>query len=423
MIKDFILPDIGEGIVECELVEWLVEEGDRIEEDQPVCDVMTDKALVQIPAMTAGKVVKFYHKKGDIAKVHEPLFAVEVEGEAGGEAETAAAAAEPAAAPETPSETAHAAEPEEAPAAEAEAAPPGEHEGPVPASPAVRRLARELDVDLRRVPGSGKKGRVYKDDVRAFAEGRTAAPTPSPAKAAAGDTGDIVKREPLKGVRAAMAKQMAASASTIPHYTYSDDVDVTDLLPVHQQVKANYRDELRVTLMPFFIKALSLTLRVFPQLNATFHDDANEIRYHRHHNIGVAVDGAQGLMVPNIKNVEERSILDVAKALNDVVEAARVGRVPADDMKGGTITISNIGAIGGTVATPIINKPELAIVALGSIRRLPRFDDDGNVVARDILTISWSADHRIVDGATMARFSNHWKRLLEQPALMLADLG
>ncbi|WP_440995460.1 2-oxo acid dehydrogenase subunit E2 [Arhodomonas sp. SL1] len=432
MIKDFILPDIGEGIVECEVSEWLVSEGDWIEEDQPVCDVLTDKALVQIPAMQAGRVKKLYYGKGDVARVHEPLFAVEVPeepdgGDEGGGAEGGAEATSPASEGEGTGERERAATPTERTAIH-ETGANAVRPGPVPASPAVRRLARELGVDLRQVPGSGKKGRVYKEDVRAFAEGagQRAAATEPPSAVATGSgagEGEIIRREPLKGVRAAMARQMSASASTIPHYTYSDDVDVTELLVVHRTVREHYREELRVTLMPFFIKALSLTLRVFPQLNATFDDEAAEICYHRHHNIGVAVDAAQGLMVPNIKAVETLSLVALAKSLNELVEAARVGRVRAEDMKGGTISISNIGAIGGTVATPIINKPELAIAALGATQRLPRFDVDGSVVARDILPVSWSADHRVVDGATMARFSNHWKRLLEQPALMLAEAG
>lgn len=429
MIKDFILPDIGEGIVECELSEWLVEEGDTVEEDQPVCDVMTDKALVQIPAMETGRVVKRYYARGEIARVHEPLFAIEVAGEDG---DGAAGGGDAAATPTAGGEPAE-------PASGGEAASPvaagdgnGRPAGPagrVPASPAVRRLARELGVDVNAVPGAGKKGRVYKDDVRAFAEAGTApakgseATAPAPAGTAAGGGDEVIRREPLKGVRAAMARQMSASARTIPHYTYADEVDVTALTEVYAEIRDHYREEVRITLMPFFVKALSLTLRAFPQLNATFDDEHEEIHYHRRHNIGVAVDAAHGLVVPNIKGVESLSLLATAKALNELVEAARAGRVAAEDMKGGTITISNIGAIGGTVATPIINKPELAIVALGATQRLPRFDAGDRVVARRIMPISWSADHRVIDGATMARFSNHWKRLLEQPALMLAEAG
>ncbi|MCS4503770.1 2-oxo acid dehydrogenase subunit E2 [Arhodomonas aquaeolei] len=437
MIKDFILPDIGEGIVECELSEWLVEEGDNVEEDQPVCDVMTDKALVQIPAMETGRVVKRYYAKGEIARVHEPLFAIEVAGEDGDAAEPGGGNA--ATAPATDSDRSPA--PPAEPASGGEAVSPaaagdgnGRSAGPagrVPASPAVRRLARELGVDVHAVPGSGKKGRVYKEDVRAFAEAGTApakgaeaaAPASASSGAATGGGDEVIRREPLKGVRAAMARQMSASARTIPHYTYADEVDVAALTEVYAEIRDHYREEVRITLMPFFVKALSLTLRAFPQLNATFDDEHEEIHYHRRHNIGVAVDAAHGLVVPNIKGVESLSLLATAKALNELVEAARAGRVAAEDMKGGTITISNIGAIGGTVATPIINKPELAIVALGATQRLPRFDAEDRVVARRIMPISWSADHRVIDGATMARFSNHWKRLLEQPALMLAEAG
>ncbi|WDE00989.1 dihydrolipoyllysine-residue acetyltransferase [Thalassomonas actiniarum] len=419
-VEDFILPDIGEGIVECELVEWLVAEGDVIEEDQAVADVMTDKALVQIPAMHAGKVVKLYYNKGDIAKVHSPLFAIEV---AGG-------AAQPAAAPVAAPAQAPAAAQTPAPV-QAAAAGNGEAKktvnGKAIASPAVRRIARELNVNIHEIPGSGKKGRVYKDDVIAFKEGG-AAPAPagksaavtSPAAAVEGS----VKVEPIRGIKAAMAKAMTESVSTIPHFTYCEEIDMTNLIKLRGELKEVYaKQDIKLTMMPFFMKAMSLALKQFPVINSQVNADCTEISYFSDHNIGMAVDSKVGLLVPNVKQVQTKSILDLAKDISRLTQDARDGRVAGDDLKGGTITISNIGAIGGTVATPIINKPEAAIVALGKVQNLPRFNDKGEVEARAIMQVSWSGDHRVIDGGSIARFNNLWKSFLEEPTNMLVHMS
>ncbi|WDE13716.1 dihydrolipoyllysine-residue acetyltransferase [Thalassomonas haliotis] len=419
-VEDFILPDIGEGIVECELVEWLVAEGDIIEEDQAVADVMTDKALVQIPAMHAGKVVKLYYNKGDIAKVHSPLFAIEV---AGGVATPAAApvAAASAQAPAT-----------QAPApVQAAAAASGEAKktvnGKALASPAVRRIARELNVNIHEIPGSGKKGRVYKDDVIAFKEGAAAQ---APAAKTTAVTSPLVpaqgsvKVEPIRGIKAAMAKAMTESVSTIPHFTYCEEIDMTNLIKLRGELKEVYaKQDIKLTMMPFFMKAMSLALKQFPVINSQVNADCTEISYFSDHNIGMAVDSKVGLLVPNVKQVQSKSILDLAKDISRLTQAARDGRVAGDDLKGGTITISNIGAIGGTVATPIINKPEAAIVALGKLQKLPRFNDKGEVEARSIMQVSWSGDHRIIDGGSIARFNNLWKSFLEEPANMLVHMS
>ena len=418
-VEDFILPDIGEGIVECELVEWLVAEGDVIEEDQAVADVMTDKALVQIPAMHAGKVVKLYYSKGDIAKVHSPLFAIEV---AGG-------VAKPAAAPVA------AAAPAQAPVAQAPAqtAPAGGGEakkvvnGKAIASPAVRRIARELNVNIHEIPGSGKKGRVYKEDVIAFKEGGVA--PAAVATAPAGQAAPVaaqgsVKVEPIRGIKAAMAKAMTESVSSIPHFTYCEEIDMTNLIKLRGELKEVYaKQDIKLTMMPFFMKAMSLALKEFPVINSQVNADCTEISYFSDHNIGMAVDSKVGLLVPNVKQVQTKSILDLAKDISRLTQDARDGRVASDDLKGGTITISNIGAIGGTVATPIINKPEAAIVALGKVQTLPRFNDKGEVEARAIMQVSWSGDHRIIDGGSIALFNNLWKSFLEEPSNMLVHMS
>ncbi|WP_404394896.1 dihydrolipoyllysine-residue acetyltransferase [Pseudoalteromonas phenolica] len=420
-LEDFILPDIGEGIVECEIVEWLVSEGDTIVEDQAVCDVMTDKALVQIPAKYDGVVEKLYYQKGEIAQVHSPLFQMRLAGGNGNVQTSSAAESKPAAKAETQSTAVKTQLPKN---------------GKAIASPAVRRLAREQDIDINLVPGSGKNGRVYKEDIARFVNGETsqqavvetkpasANNTVPVAQAAQAVTSGGTRVEPIRGMKAAMAKQMVASVSTIPHFTFSDEIDLTDLIALRKELKEQYAKEgIKLTMMPFFIKALSLAIKEFPIVNSQVNDDCTEITYFDDHNIGMAVDSKLGLLVPNIKGCQSKSIVDVAQDVTRLTDAAREGRVSPDDLKGGTISISNIGAIGGTTATPIINKPEVAIVALGKLQHLPRFDSQGNVVSRAIMQVSWSGDHRVIDGGTIARFNNLWKAYLENPAKMLMAMS
>ncbi|RPA30307.1 dihydrolipoyllysine-residue acetyltransferase [Shewanella frigidimarina] len=418
-IEVFLLPDIGEGIVECELVDWLVEEGDIVVEDQPIADVMTDKALVQIPAMKAGKIVKLHYRKGQLAKVHSPLFAIEVEAEVN--------------APSAPVEVVE----------QAQAAAPQVNLEPVAqgkalASPAVRRMARVLDINIAMVVGTGKNGRVYKEDIERHQQGahatQAAASTTAvsstsqvSAQAVSSVNSDTVTNvtasdrvEPIKGVKAIMAKMMVESVSTIPHFTYCEEFDLTELVALRESMKQRYStDEVKLTMMPFFMKAMSLAITEFPILNSQVNADCTELTYKSRHNIGMAVDSKVGLLVPNIKDVQSKSILDIAADITRLTTAARSGRVSPADLKDGTISISNIGALGGTVATPIINKPEVAIVALGKLQILPRFNAKGEVEARKIMQVSWSGDHRVIDGGTIARFCNLWKHYLEQPQEML----
>ncbi|QUN04395.1 dihydrolipoyllysine-residue acetyltransferase [Shewanella yunxiaonensis] len=406
LVEDFLLPDIGEGIVECELVDWLVAEGDLIEEDQPICDVMTDKALVQIPSIKAGKVVKLYYDKGQVAKVHAPLFAIETDAE-GAVAETVVEAAS------TANEASNV------------VTTPVE-QGKALASPAVRRLARSLDVNIADVPGSGKHGRVYKEDIERYVKNASVsspsaviepAPVVTPVTVSTSVADKVV---PIKGVQAVMARQMMDSVSTIPHFTYCEELDITDLVALREQLKQKYAsDTLKLTMMPFFMKALSLALTQFPVVNSRVNADCTELTYLARHNIGMAVDSKVGLLVPNVKDVQAKSILEIAAEITRLTDAARSGRVAPADLKDGTISISNIGALGGTVATPLINKPEVAIVALGKLQILPRFNAKSEVEARKIMQVSWSGDHRVIDGGTIARFCNLWKQYLEQPQEML----
>nr|MBL0689295.1 dihydrolipoyllysine-residue acetyltransferase [Pseudoalteromonas sp.] len=424
-LEDFILPDIGEGIVECEIVEWLVAEGDEIEEDQAVCDVMTDKALVQIPAKYTGTVQKLYYQKGEIAKVHSPLFQMTIAGQAAKEdvdVNKAVVKAQSNATSDTPAKQT---QPQTAVINQKAVA-----------SPAVRRKARELDVDLTCVPGSGKNGRIYKQDIEAFKKkevpsGMDSSELKKPQASESKKTSSTehtastggTRTEAIKGIKAAMAKQMVASVSTIPHFTYSDEIDLTDLIALRADLKEQYKAQgVKLTMMPFFIKALSLAMSQFPVLSSKVNDDCNEITYYDDHNIGVAVDSKVGLLVPNIKACQTKSIVEVANSLTQLTDSAREGRVAPDDLKGGTISISNIGAIGGTIATPIINKPEVAIVALGKLQHLPRFNEQGQVVSRAIMQVSWSGDHRVIDGGTIARFNNLWKEYLVQPPKIMMSM-
>ncbi|MBA2777496.1 dihydrolipoyllysine-residue acetyltransferase [Billgrantia kenyensis] len=426
--RDFILPDIGEGIVECEVVEWRVAEGEAIEEDQPLVDVMTDKALVEITAPEAGTVSKLYVPKGEIAKVHAPLFAyVPADGDQGQSRH---------AEPERPQPPSQESDPVAGSAASV-ASTAGGGRGPygrIPASPAVRRLVREHGLVLEAIAGSGKDGRVLKGDVLRHlerGEATEAQQTPPAATGKATATSAVplqaegeVRVEPIRGVRAVMARRMVESASTIPHFQYGEEIDVTELLGLRERLKpvAETR-QVRLTLMPFFMKALALAVREEPILNARLNEDVSEIHYLPSVNVGMAVDSQSGLIVPNVKRVEQRSVLDVAREIQRLTADAREGRVAQADLKGGTISISNIGALGGTYAAPIINAPELAIVAIGKSQWLPRFDAQGEVTRRAIMTVTWAGDHRVIDGGSIARFCNAWKGYLESPETMLLHLG
>lgn len=416
-VETFILPDIGEGIVECEIVKWHIDAGDFVAEDDVVVEVMTDKAVVEIPAKHAGTLVKRYHEVGQIAKVHEPLFDLSVAGGTSAATttsnETSVQASQPAPGKTVPSGF-----------QEGGFEPPKVIEGKVPASPAVRRLAKENNLALQDITPSGKKGRVLKQDVlNALQQGQqNSAQTTSQAESTAAEE-QASRTVPLTPVQKAMAKQMVRSVSTIPHFTVSDELVMDPLIALKASLKAQFADaDIKLTFMPFFIKALSLCLTEFPQFNARLSEDGNAMTYFDDHNIGFAVDSSAGLLVPNIKQVQNLSVLEIAEAMQRIVADAKQGKVSSSDLKGGTISISNVGVLGGTTATPIINYPELAIVALGKIQQLPRFDDQQQVISQSVMQVSWSADHRVIDGATMVRFNNVWLDYLSNPLKMLSKL-
>ena len=430
--ETFILPDIGEGIVECEIVKWHLNEGDSMQEDDVVVEVMTDKAVVEIPAKYAGTMTKRYHLEGEIAKVHEPLFDMHVAGRTPSASATATAPVDQE--KQTPVNSTVDSGNSQTPATqndykpahgfeEGSEAPQKTIAGKVPASPAVRRLAREKGIDLKQVNASGKKGRVLKKDILAAVE-KQAAPVSTPTKQTPSAQGSAdVNRVPLTPVQRAMAKQMTRSVSTIPHFTVSEELNMQALIDLKRALADTFaKQDIKLTFMPFFIKALSLAMQAYPIFNARLSDDESALEYIADHNIGFAVDSPIGLLVPNIKGVQNLSVMDIAAQMQDIVQSARAGKLSSDQLKGGTISISNVGVLGGTTATPIINHPELAIVALGKMQTLPRFDEQGNVVSASIMHLSWSADHRVIDGATMVRFNNLWCEYLSEPLKMLSQL-
>lgn len=416
--ETFILPDIGEGIVECEIVKWVAKEGDHINEDDVVVEVMTDKAVVEIPAKLSGTLAHCCHQEGEIAKVHAPLFSLIPDGAINGDIPTSKSTA-----PDSNEEHGLSAPQVTTPFNDGSVAAQKTVTGKVAASPAVRRLAREMAIDLQSVKPSGKNGRVLKSDLFATAPSAT---TPDRQDPNIKTLSSLVPANepptPLTALQKVMFKEMTRSASSIPHFSVSDEVVVDELLSLKQALAQQLNaPTVSITLMPLLIKALSLALLEFPLLNARLSEEQDAIIYNKNHNIGIAVDSEHGLVVPNIKHVEQKSLTDIAVDIARLVNDVKSKSINPSDLNGGNITVSNVGMLGGITATPIIKAPELAIVAIGKIRHLPRFNEDNQVTSQAIMHVNWSADHRVIDGATLIRFNNTWLQYLQKPWLMLAQ--
>jgi pyruvate dehydrogenase E2 component (dihydrolipoamide acetyltransferase) len=423
MNMDFQLPALGENIAGGDVVSVLVREGDVIAANDGVLEIETDKAVVEIPCPQAGKITKVLVTKGQAVKVGQPLLTLETES-SGAELATAAAAADP-------------------PAAVAEKEPePADTRG-IAAGPEARRLARESGVDLSRLHGSGRGGRITVEDVRAAAaQAAQASKQPErpeqPEAAAEGipaqrgsrepavppgvlgeDAHGHVRREPMSRIRRTIAAQMTKSAGTIPHVTNFDDADVTELERLRKTIPPAYLGPaVKLTSMPFVLKAVALALRQHPLLNASLDEEKQEIVYKQYVNLGVAVDTRRGLVVPVIRNVDRLGILDIARELTLLAARARAAEFAVEELRGGTFTISNLGAVGGVYSTPIINHPEVAILLLGRSRWLLGVHE-GKIEARLRMPLSLSFDHRVVDGAAAARFLNDVIDYLQSPGKLL----
>ena len=416
----FKLPDIGEGIAESEIATWHVEVGDQISEDQPLVDMLTDKAAVEIPSPVTGKVIELHGAAGDKIAVGGRLVTIQLE--TGAAAETALQALAPAESGAQQKSPPNAAD--EAVASES----PASASAPVPAAPSVRKLARERGIDLRQVKASGPSGRVLRDDLDRHA-GLLARPTQAaqesvlepvvPAQPTVqGD--DAIEQVKVIGLRRKIAEAMQRATQRIPHFAYVEEVDVTELEAMRARLNAKYPDLPKLTLLPLLIQALNKAIADFPMINATYDDEAGVVSRYRALHAGIATQTPAGLVVPVMKDAQRLSLWQRASELRRLADAARAGKATRAELSGSTLTITSLGALGGVVTTPVINAPEVAIIGVNKIAQKPVVID-GQIVVRSIMNLSSSFDHRIVDGFDAASFIQRVKALLEDPTLMFID--
>ncbi|MFZ0443472.1 MAG: dihydrolipoamide acetyltransferase family protein [Bacillus sp. (in: firmicutes)] len=431
MSFQFKMPDIGEGIHEGEIVKWFVKPGDKVQEDDVLCEIQNDKAVVEIPSPVEGTVEEVLVGEGTVATVGQVLIKFDAPGYEdlvfkGGEDE----------APEEAKaeEKVEASQPEAAttaPVAQAEVDPNRR----IIAMPSVRKYAREKGVNIGQVAGSGDNGRILKSDIDAFLNGgasvaQEAPETPEVTETAAETTTASVAiptgtypetREKMSGIRKMIAKAMVNSKHTAPHVTLMDEVDVTKLVAHRKKFKEVAANKgIKLTFLPYVVKALTSALREFPALNTSLDDETQEIVHKHYYNIGIAADTDKGLLVPVVKDADRKSIFNISNEINELAGKARDGKLAPDEMKGASCTISNIGSAGGQWFTPVINHPEVAILGIGRIAEKP-IVKDGEIVAAPVLALSLSFDHRMIDGATGQNALNHIKRLLNDPELLLVE--
>ncbi|MCE5037768.1 dihydrolipoamide acetyltransferase family protein [Staphylococcus auricularis] len=429
MSFEFKLPDIGEGIHEGEIVKWFVKAGDEIEEDDVLAEVQNDKSVVEIPSPVSGKIEEVLVEEGTVAVVGDPIIRMDspdAEGmtfkgqdndDASDDAKEEAPKEE-----ETKEETT-----QEAPADE-----DVDENRKVKAMPSVRKYAREKGVNIKAVSGSGKNGRITKEDVDTYLNGGGASAADSEDSQAAESTGSEQSAaasndafpettERIPAMRKAIAKAMVNSKHTAPHVTLMDEIDVQDLWDHRKKFKEVAAEQgIKLTFLPYVVKALVSALKKFPALNTEFNEEAGEIVNKHYWNIGIAADTDRGLLVPVVKNADRKSIFEISSEINELAGKARDGKLTNDEMKGATCTITNIGSAGGQWFTPVINQPEVAILGIGRIAQKP-IVKDGEIIAAPVLALSLSFDHRQIDGATGQNAMNHIKRLLNNPELLLME--
>ncbi|XP_010464274.1 PREDICTED: lipoamide acyltransferase component of branched-chain alpha-keto acid dehydrogenase complex, mitochondrial [Camelina sativa] len=406
---DVPLAQTGEGIAECELLKWFVKEGDLIEEFQPLCEVQSDKATIEITSRFKGKVALISHSPGDIIKVGETLVRLAVEDAQDALLVTA----------DSP-----------------EIVIPGGSKQKTDnvvgalSTPAVRNLAKDLGIDINVITGTGKDGRVLKEDVLRFGDqkGFVTDSVSSEHTVVGGDSGSAIasnfedKIVPLRGFNRAMVKTMTM-ATSVPHFHFVEEINCDALVELKQFFKENNTDStIKHTFLPTLIKSLSMALAKYPLVNSCFNAESLEIILKGSHNIGVAMATEHGLVVPNIKNVQSLSLLEITKELSRLQHLATNNKLNPEDVTGGTITLSNIGAIGGKFGSPLLNLPEVAIIALGRIEKVPKFSQEGTVYPASIMMVNIAADHRVLDGATVARFCCQWKEYIEKPELLMLQM-
>lgn len=431
---EFKLPDIGEGIAEGEIVKWHVKVGDHVDEDDTLLEVQNDKSVEEIPSPVTGTVTNILVAEGETATVGQTLIELDAPGHNAPAAASATAPATPAAhAPATQAAPAPA-----APAAPVAAVDPNRE---ILAMPSVRQYARQQGVDLSQVPGTGNRGRILKADIDAFkaapaapvaAAAPQAAPVPTakpaPAKPAvaayapAADVAALETREKMTPTRKAIAKAMLASKARSPHVTSFDDVEVSKLMAHRKAYKQIAAEKgIKLTFLPYIVKALVTILRDFPALNASIDDSTDEIVYKHYFNVGIATNTEHGLYVPVIKDADRKSVFQIAKEISENAQKAYDQKLRPNEMTGGSMTISNVGSIGGGWFTPVINQPEVAILGVGKIAKEPWVNPEGEIVVGNMLKLSLSYDHRLIDGALAQNVLNELKTLLADPDLLLME--
>ena len=436
MKRPFVLPELGEGITAGLVVKVLVAPGETIAAEQAVVELETDKAVLEVPCPFAGVVAEVHVREGEEAAVGATLVTIDTE--AGAEAAQQPAAEPPPApatqvrrteerppveaTPASPPPVATSAPPRTPPARASQPPPPKADAVPVPASPMVRRLAREIGVDIQRVHGSGPGGRIAEDDVKAYARERSVAAPGAPAAEPLPDftRWGAVQRVPLTTIRRRTAERLAQAWTTIPHVTQVEEADITDLEALRKRHAPRVEQAGgRLTLTAILLKGVAIALQEHPDLNASIDTAAGEMVYKRYYHLGVAVDTERGLLVPVIRDVDAKNIEALALELGDLSERARLGKLTLEEMQGGTFTITNLGGIGGTAFTPIVNPPQVAILGVSRGRMAPVYDRGGATFRpRLLLPLSLSYDHRAVDGAAAIRFLRRLVELLEEPFLL-----
>lgn len=440
MSKEMQLPEIGEGVTEGELVSWLVKEGDVIDVDQPVAELMTDKATVEVPSPAAGKVTSLKFGEGDVIEVGAVMLTIE-EGASEGTKEQASeekkqeapkkeAKEEEAPKKQMPSSSTGGQAPskQEAPAQMRDTSggslPPMDVH--VLATPSTRRLAREMNVDINNIKGTGLAGRVTREDVIG-SQGATGAGQATYSPEIAYSRNMVTQqgkedREPLKGIRKKIAENMQMAKHVIPHFTLMDEANVTELVQLREKLKPEAEKKgVKVTYMPFVMKALIATIREFPKFNSSIDDQAQEIVSKHYFNAGFAADTPNGLLVPVIKDADHKTIFQLSAEIVDLANRARDGKLKLEEMKGATFTVTNIGSVGGTYATPIINHPEVAIFGMYKIQERP-FIVDGELEVGKFMNFTVTCDHRLIDGAEAARFLSAFIKRIENPGVLMMDM-
>ncbi|MCZ2118494.1 dihydrolipoamide acetyltransferase family protein [Levilactobacillus brevis] len=429
MAYTFKLPELGEGMAEGEISSWLVKEGDAVKEDDTLVEIQNDKSVSELPSPVSGTISKIVAQEGDTVEIGDPLIVIDDGSDTpadlskGGEEDDAA-----------PAEEAAPAEPAAAPTGVPAASDPNKL---VMAMPSVRQYARDKGVDITQVAPTGNHGQVLKADIDNFngaaAPAATASATTDAApagKAAAGqaikpwnaDNPDLETREPMSPMRKIIAKSMRTSKDIAPHVTSFDEVEVSALMANRKKYKQAAADrDIHLTFLPYIVKALVAVMKKFPELNASIDDTTQEIVYKHYYNIGIATNTDDGLYVPNIKAADSKGMFEIAKEITENTQAAYDNKLSPASMAGGSITISNVGSIGGGWFTPVINQPEVAILGVGRIEKAPYVNEDGDIAVGRMLKLSLSYDHRLIDGALAQNALNELKALLHDPEMLLME--